>query len=232
MRQCLKAPDSLALVYSYDRYTLRSNMTETFRKYLRCETAQSFKPIGRRLIPAARLRLRDDLTAPVTRWYDAAGLGELLKNSGFCALRQCPSFSEWLGQANDEEFAPFHVLCDGSSGRAASLSESLSDARADWDILAEILEQLVCVMGPDVLITAANTFYAAKERSTEMRYALFEVLQLVLYLMRETELDPRALSGLAQRLLQAADRNLSGAALEHTDSGGLLGLVQTERMRI
>jgi len=156
--------NALALFYSYDRGSLREAVVESARSGFVYENAQEFFSDSFLYSPAARLRARDDLTAPVVQWHTAEGLGEILKKAGFAIRQQCRSFSEFGGAKQDGEFSPHHFLCGLGSGQPVSLREPDRPDAADFPILTALAEQVFAAADKDqkrkLAIGLCNTHFA------------------------------------------------------------------------
>ena len=113
--ECLRDDKSELMVYAYESGSLRHAVVEAVRLAVTYRTTQEFLEDALKFIPVARLRARDDLTAPFIRWYREEELQEQLRRAGIGRVRAVASFDEALGRGESREFQPFHFLCRQSS---------------------------------------------------------------------------------------------------------------------
>jgi len=105
-----RADGAESLIYSYDAGSLRQVVVEIARQGQTYESYEEFAGDSFLFNPAARLRARDDLTAPVVQFHAAGQLWDLALQSGHAPLRFVESFDSVEGVAS-EEFRPHHLHC-------------------------------------------------------------------------------------------------------------------------
>lgn len=155
-----------ALFYAYDRHSLREIIVTAARQAHKYETGDEFALASLAYTPAARLRARDDLTAPHIRWYGAEELAALLRSCDFEVTGDVGPFSPGV----PGEFAPHHLLC--GPGEARPLPEPRRPAAADFSPIAELAEHVNRTQGRNgsaIAVGLCNTHFSVLEatRSAE-----------------------------------------------------------------
>jgi 2-polyprenyl-3-methyl-5-hydroxy-6-metoxy-1,4-benzoquinol methylase len=214
------APRGELFLYAYNADCLRQVVAESTRKVLLCSTEAQFRRVAQSLTPAARLRARDDLTAPVVRWYARAELLAHFSRHGLHRSRSVQSFSEYLREpGQDEEFAPHHVVLS----RAASSRES-SKARPrarprDFEILRDMAD---AVLGSSRIplpqrkaigIGLLNTHFSALDKPGRAARCGFEDFLFLLY--------AAVANGLSLERLPGAARDACVLALRKVEAGNV-----------
>jgi hypothetical protein len=103
---------SLFLFYAYDAGSLLAFVANTLRNVLYCKIELAFRRLSPYLSPLARLRARDDLTAPHVAWHSIASLSTVLRRNGIDPVREVRGFGgQWRLSKPRREFAPLHMIC-------------------------------------------------------------------------------------------------------------------------
>lgn len=134
---------SLALFYAYDRHSFRQVIVEGARRCVIYESESDFEQESYLFSPRARLRARDDLTAPLVSWYTAADLGTLVESNGWRVQRQPPDFRDWLSQISSQEFSPHHLLCGSEGSRLEHLIEPQRSDAYDLLVIADMARAVI-----------------------------------------------------------------------------------------
>jgi len=139
-------PQARLLVYAYDRGSVRETIVSLVREVVLYEGVGEFMAASGLFCPAARLRARDDLTAPIVRWYDAVELEREVRERGWIAAARPPDFQVFLGRPGTGEFAPHHLLCGREAGglekALLSADVSVADTSADCAALRALWDDL------------------------------------------------------------------------------------------
>jgi predicted RNA methylase len=135
----LRRDDSAtALLYAYDKGSLREAIVETARLGHIYETAESFAADTLLFSPAARLRARDDLTAPHVAWYSQNDLARLAESVGLYAVRKANDFSRRrLSVEPMSEFRPHHLICEFQPQTSQLPDEPTRPEQTDISIIRE-----------------------------------------------------------------------------------------------
>lgn len=114
---------TLFLFYAYKAGSLRELVVTHARSKINCHSEAEFRQLSFSFTPAARMRARDDLTAPFIRWYSAPELCRLFDRHGLRPVREVEGFDEFLGNKTVcTEFSPFHIVCQKIGSRKAAVA--------------------------------------------------------------------------------------------------------------
>jgi hypothetical protein len=114
-----RSPDTLLHLYCYDRHSPRQWLVDLARRFASYGDEAAFRADAPLFSNHARLRARDDLTAPIIHWLSAAELAAIAHDAGLSVLRRNPDFGEWRRNSVEEEFQPHHFLCVNRAGLSA-----------------------------------------------------------------------------------------------------------------
>lgn len=117
-------PQARLLAYAYDRGSVRETIVSLVREVVLYEDVADFTTASGLFCPAARLRARDDLTAPIIRWYGATELEQQVQEHGWTVTGRPPDFPVFLGRPGTGEFAPHHLLCSRETSKPEETSPS------------------------------------------------------------------------------------------------------------
>jgi Methyltransferase domain len=132
--------DSVALLYSYDRGSLRQAIVEMARRGVTYATEQAFGEDSYLFTPQARLRARDDLTAPLVNWLSARELRDLARRNGLAVRRQVSDFRRWTTGVQSSEFAPHHFVCGFAGDDAGPIVEPERPQAHDFAVIAAVAD--------------------------------------------------------------------------------------------
>jgi hypothetical protein len=156
---------ALALLYAYDAGSLRQVIVDAARRGCTYASEQSFVEDSFLFTPSARLRARDDLTAPAVTWNTAHTLCDLAMRHGMVPQRQHVDFREWLTGVSSQEFSPHHLLCGFGKRFDATIIEPKRPQAADYTILASVAKSILAVAAADqrrkLAIGLFNTHFSA-----------------------------------------------------------------------
>jgi hypothetical protein len=156
---------ALAVLYGYNRPSLRQVIVDLARRSCLYVDEDSFATDTFLFTPQARLRARDDLTAPVVLWFTADEFAELARRNGYTPLRWIPDFGGWQNRAALDEFAPHVMLC-GFSGEANSpIAPTPHLGSLDMSVLATIGQTVMAAASIElrrkIAIGLFNTHFSA-----------------------------------------------------------------------
>lgn len=201
-------PRASFLVYAYDQGSVRETIVSLVRDCLLYADEASFSRASGLFCPAARLRARDDLTAPVIDWYSLPALRSLLHEQGWGVTGYPPDFPVFLGQPPTGEFAPHHLLCRRGAGDAPEPGGAAGFA-ADCSILRALWRDLEALHPAermaDIGVGLFNAHFAALSHTGRAEEAL---MQGFLHLAFQCE----AGGAKAQSDLSARARSLAAAS--------------------
>lgn len=133
---------SLFLFYAYDAGSLRQAVVESSRRTLMCRSESQFRELSMSFSPAARLRARDDLTAPHISWHTGASLVARLRCHGLVPVREVKGFDgQWRHSLPRPEFAPLHIVC--RPGQARGIEDRPVEISMDTMIISSMIHALL-----------------------------------------------------------------------------------------
>lgn len=134
---------AMALLYAYDKGSLREAIVDTARACQVYSTSEEFMSDALSFSGPARLRARDDLTAPHVAWYSQETLVDVAERAGFAALRVQRGFQSFeVPPPRIKEFSPHHLICGFDSTSVALAPETLRSEQLDVSIIREFATYL------------------------------------------------------------------------------------------
>jgi hypothetical protein len=160
--------NGLSVIYSYDANSLRHAIVSWCREYVLYDSEEAFRRDSSLYTPAARLRVRDDLTAPIINWYTVREFAQLVAGQGFYPMARINDFGQFLGRHNlYQEFSPHLLLCAGVESSEFVPEEPLRNYAHDTEVVRQMLNviALVCdrneTLARNISIGIANTHFSA-----------------------------------------------------------------------
>lgn len=162
--------NSECLLYAYNEDSLRQVIVDLGRTGIIYKDYDEFVADSLAYSTAARLRARDDLTAPIVTWYSRQKLCDLALDTGYSPEKFVQSFQESEGQGT-LEFRPHHLYCKflssaGSPQNIGNPFKSGNERRLiDLDIIQELglrlMECFDAVSKKKLTIGLFNTHFGA-----------------------------------------------------------------------
>jgi hypothetical protein len=176
----LKATSRLArdanaesILYAYNAGSLRQVIVELARRGRTYTGYKEFLADAMLLSPAARLRARDDLTAPLANLHSAGQLWEQAARSGHTPLEFVPSFEQAEGRETPE-FRAHHLRCRAAGGESPQPGrgvEASPDVAVDLEILRDLGHGLMDACSVEsrrkIALGLFNTHFAALQTGYE-----------------------------------------------------------------
>ncbi|MBV8567657.1 MAG: class I SAM-dependent methyltransferase [Methylobacteriaceae bacterium] len=215
--------DALALLYAYDRGSLRQVIVDAARQGVTYDSEHSFAADSYLFTPKARLRARDDLTAPLVTWFSAASLAGLAARQGMVPLRQCPDFRDWMTGRTSEEFAPHHLVCGFQGSGLDNVSEPERPQAGDFAVLGAMADTVMARANSEarrkLAVGLFNTHFSALSPG-EAGDAVIEDFLFLMHAALRLEISPSTFDEQASFYVAAAlaaardaPRHLSAARL-------------------
>lgn len=208
----MRADDSaMALLYAYDAGSLRETVVMAARSGCFYESEQEFAEDSFLFTPAARLRVRDDLTAPFVAWHQQEELAELGRVNGYKAQRVIQDYTHWTTREQTGEFSPHHLVC-GFSSPAASLPARLPRQQCHDIAIVGEFARMVLHRAPErlkkrIAIGLVNTHFSPPDRSIGSR--LVQDFLFLMHAMARLGLMPNGLS-IGQEVYEACMSAVAG----------------------
>ena len=210
------SPETLFYFYYYNANSLRHFTVETCRQAIVYPNESDFVKDSYLFSRPARMRARDDLTAPHLSFRTAADLAQLLRAQGIYVRRQDEDFQFFLKGVATEDFYPHQFLCSLNADDEIEIREpDVPYARE-----VEVLRELSCAVfslrlseaeKKNIAIGLFNTHFSFL---TDGIYAQDSVIEIFLFLMYV--LLQKADQSSTMSPIVAQYRNLVGAALSGT----------------
>ncbi|MBV9246963.1 MAG: hypothetical protein JO366_19360 [Methylobacteriaceae bacterium] len=235
---CIAAPDdflvrlsalrrddgALALLYAFDHGSLRQAIVDTARRGVTYDSEHSFAVDSYLFTPKARLRARDDLTAPLVTWFTAASLAGLASRQGMVPLRQCPDFRDWVTGCRSEEFSPHHLVCGFQGSGLENIGEPERPQAGDFAVLGAMADTVMARANSEarrkLAVGLFNTHFSALSPEGGAGGSVIEDFLFLMHAALRLEISPTAFDEQASFYVAAelaaardAPRHLSAARL-------------------
>lgn len=215
----LAGNNSRFYIYLYNADSLRQWTVSLCRKHLHYESEAAFAKDAPLFSRAARLRARDDLTAPWIAWHTAEGVQKLLAGADLRPVRQDAGLDEYRTGHGSEEFSPYQLLCETGGGESIAVEPRVSPCREEMAVLSRMAAALFGAE-PDAgqrakhAIGLFNTHFGALGPEGNIAEPVFEIfLQLAYGLIRSgTPVD-----GEVEKYLALVTDSMAGRRGVHAD---------------
>lgn len=212
-------PESLIFAYGYNKHSIREFVVDRTRAEVVYNTEAEFRAESLRYTPAARMRARDDLTAPTILWYTARSLARGFEPFEFAPIDQFQDFRFWLSNYSDAEFAPVHLLLARRPMAPSTPLEPPQHFSKDILLLRSMWDQIVPMLGRaerrDLAITAFNTHFSHMTADGAVEDSIIQQFLLLLYAFRAQGARPETVdSPDVAMLLRTAEAAISNAPRE------------------
>lgn len=220
LREMAPGPRAIIHLYSYDKTTLRETVITAARKGVTYANEKSFRKEAPLFSHVARMRVRDDLTAPFLNWMTIADINALAVERGLYVSRRNRDFSEWQKTKTNEEFQPHNLILTPINQKIKKQhkkipNEPLRPSQCDVRLLSILAEPLFDpkyvspVCAKQNAIGICNTHFAAMSTGS-IQNALLQNLLYILYNLYSHGLCDAIQDHQAGHLLKLADAALRG----------------------
>jgi hypothetical protein len=196
----------LGLVYAYNDASLRQVVLDLARQALVYDSYGAFVDDALLFSHQARMRVRDDLTAPCVMWHSLASMVKIITSAGAVAERCVDSFGAFEKTEN-AEFMPHHILFsrDGKS----TIVDAASKLGIDEYIIQVFGEAILAAVQPAMAkkfaVGLVNTNFDALAHHGYEK-ALVEDFLYLLYAFISLELSPK--TALQKEVLELSQQSL------------------------
>lgn len=137
----------IGLIYAYNDESLRQVVIDLARQALIYDSYDAYWDDSFFFSHHARMRVRDDLTAPHVFWYSTDAMVKLLSSAGAFAERCVDSFGAFEKTEN-AEFKPHHILFgrDGPS----QVSDATQGLSVDEQVIRDFGDAILCAASPAI----------------------------------------------------------------------------------
>jgi hypothetical protein len=211
----------IGLIYAYNDKSLRQVVIDLARQVLVYDSYDVFLDDSFFFSHHARMRVRDDLTAPHVFWYSTDALVKLLASADAFAERCVDSFGVFENTEN-AEFRPHHIIFsrDGTS-QVSDVPQGLGvDEQVIRDFGDAILRAASAAVAKKFVIGLMNTHFDSLAHGGYQK-ALVEDFLYLLYAFRTLELtaknaQQKAILDLALASINGAVNNPIPKILKHS----------------
>jgi hypothetical protein len=187
---------TLFYVYAYNSGSLREFTVDTCRKRIMYSKENEFLKDSYLFIRNARMRARDDLTAPVVKWFSDAYLNRILPKQGLYPIRQDIDFSEYLNGYRNREFYPYQILCKLEPAKSIKVKKNVSPFQEEINDLKRIAEAVFLLENVSmeekkkITIGFYNTHFAYLEMDGGIKKAVIELFLYLMNILIQKEANP------------------------------------------
>jgi 2-polyprenyl-3-methyl-5-hydroxy-6-metoxy-1,4-benzoquinol methylase len=195
----VSGPDAQIYVFQYNAQSLREFTIQTCRRVILYESEKAFRSDSYLFVRPARLRARDDLTAPYVTFLTASEVKALLKGCGIYINRQDPDFQQFLHGKATEDFCPHQFLCGLKAQDEIDINEQQAPYAKEVEVLRESARQvfslgLNAAEKRNVAIGLYNTHFAFLGNQGEAHNSVIEIFLFLMYIILQNRVKDSHLS--------------------------------------
>lgn len=218
-------PVALIYVYQYNAGSLREFTVQTCRDGITYESESEFRKDSSLFVRPARLRARDDLTAPHVTFCTAFEMRDTLRSCGIYITRQDNDFQHFLHGTVTQDFYPHQFLCSLQARDEVDITEPEVPYAEEVRVLRRIAREvfslpLTPVETKHIAIGLYNTHFAFLRGGVYAYDSLIEIHLFLLYILLQSDVLESELSPSV-----APYYKLFRAALAGEDREGRLRLI-------
>jgi 2-polyprenyl-3-methyl-5-hydroxy-6-metoxy-1,4-benzoquinol methylase len=156
----LAKQDALVLAYYYPENSLRHWLVEAAREAVIYKSEEEFRKDWTLYTRVARLRARDDLTAPHIGWQSENEFSGLLGRNSVFKLKSIPDFFFFQEGCANQEFSPHQLLCRFSPGKSQEVHVSDPEPNSHFGHERKVLQAF------------SNSIFSASQISHEQKHRI------------------------------------------------------------
>ena len=181
-------PAAQIYVYQYNAHSLREFTVQTCRSILTYQSESEFRKDNFLFVRPARMRARDDLTAPTVTFSTAAQMRRLLESVGLYIKRRDLDFQQFLHGKMTEDFYPHQFLCSLQPQDEVEIEEPPVAYAKEVAALNEIAQAalalgLTSVERKNIAIGLYNTHFAFIRDGFYAYDSVIEIFQFLLFIL-------------------------------------------------
>lgn len=189
---CLADDTSEVMIYAYNADCLRQRVVSAARSGVVYRDVAAFEGDALLFNPLARIRARDDLTAPWIDWYSSRDFKLILDGASLVSTRTVKTFSSFLGASEAPEFLPHHAVCRRAVGESVA-EYPVDDTHYGLDhrVIGDLSDWIVSQAGDErknFSIGLFNTHFPAL-RHCGYAECISEDFRFLLYCWRKLDLN-------------------------------------------
>jgi hypothetical protein len=147
----------------------------------------------------ARLRARDDLTAPCVNFLTAHEAKRILRSCGIYINRQDRDFQHFLHGKATEDFYPHQFLCNLRADDEIEIDESPAPYAREVQVLHEVAQQVLALQlsareKRNIAIGLYNTHFAFLGNLGDAHKAVIEIFLFLMHIILQSEVKDSILS--------------------------------------
>ena len=190
--------DAEIYVYQFNALSLREFTVQTCRSIIVYQSEGEFRRDSFLFVRPARMRARDDLTAPHVNFSTAAQTRDVLKQCGIYIKRRDEDFQQFLHGTTTEDFYPHQFLC-GLREIKSEISEPSVPYATEVEALRAIAQavfslRLTSSEKKNIAIGLYNTHFAFMKEGVYAYDSIIEILLFLLYILLQSDARASQLS--------------------------------------
>ena len=192
-------PQAQIYIYQFNAGSLREFTVQTCRNVIVYQTETEFRDDSYLFVRPARMRARDDLTAPYVNFSTASELQEQLRSCGIYVEREDEDFQQFLLGKATEDFYPHQFLCGLQPDNEIEVRETSPPYAEEVRVLKMIARDVFSVPltagdRKNIAIGLYNTHFAFLRDGVQAYDAVIEVFLFMLYVLLQNGVQDSALS--------------------------------------
>jgi hypothetical protein len=197
-------PAAQIYVYYYNAGSLREFTVDTCRSALVYESERDFREDSALFVRPARMRARDDLTAPHVQFSTAHDARDVLRSCGIYVTRQDRDFPHFLVGRTSEEFCPHQFLCSLRPQDEVEVAEPPVPYAKEISVLRALADDVLAPGLPDrqkqkIAVGLFNTHFAFLGEGGVARDSVIELGLFALYTLLARDVDVERLNPVSGR---------------------------------
>ncbi|HZN08608.1 MAG TPA: class I SAM-dependent methyltransferase [Pyrinomonadaceae bacterium] len=188
MKTLCSGPAAQIYVYQYNARSLREFTVQTCRSILVYQSESEFRQDNFLFVRPARMRARDDLTAPTVTFSTAANMRSLFQSVGLYVKRRDIDFQQFLHGKMTEDFYPHQFLCSLQPEDEVDIEEPPVAYAEEVAALNEIAQAALALsLTPrerkNIAIGLYNTHFAFIRDGFYAYDSMIEIFQFLLFIL-------------------------------------------------
>ena len=193
LKSMASGADALFYIYYYNAKSLRQFTVETCRDIVVYASESEFVKDSFLFTRPARMRARDDLTAPHLSFLTAAELREMLRQQALYVKRQDEDFQFFLRGIATEDFYPHQFLCSLNPADEIEAREPVVPFAREVEILRALAGAVFALKlseaeKKNIAIGLFNTHFSFLREGFYAKTAVIEIFLFLMYaLLQKTD---------------------------------------------